>query len=104
MNVESRALTHARQWLVQRMHQTYFGTMHNLIVRDGEPVLNPPPKIKQAFKLGGKRNPPKIVSRSFTLKDQHVELFDLMDAKQNGVISKLTIHDGLPFLVEWEAD
>ena len=104
MNVDSKTLTQSRQWLVQRMHQTHFGTMHNLIVRDGEPIIDPPPKIKQAFKLGSRRHAPKIVSRAFTLKEQHIELFDLMESKQNGVITTLMIQEGLPFLVEWEVD
>lgn len=104
MNAQTTNLTPAKRWLVQRIHQTYFGTMHNLVVRDGEPIIDPPPKTKQAFKLGGKRNPPKVVSREFALKEQHLELFDLMDSKQNGIITKLTIQEGLPFLVEWEAN
>ena len=33
---------------------------------------------------------------------EHVELFDLMEDKQNGVIEKLIIQDGLPFLAELE--
>jgi len=103
MNVDSKGLTNARQWLVQRMHQMNFGTMHNLVVHDGEPVIDPPPQIKQAFKLGGKRSALKVVPRDFALKEQHCELFDLMDNQQNGVITKLTVQEGLPFLVEWEA-
>jgi hypothetical protein len=78
--------------------------MLDLVIRDGEPVLEPPPKIKQAFKLGSKRNPPKVVPRDFTLKEQHVALFDLMDSKRNGVITKLTIQEGLPFIVVWEVE
>ena len=104
MSVESRTFTPARRWLVQRMHQTYHGTIYNLPVRKGEPLTDPPPKIKQAFKLGGKRQAPKVVARDFALKEQHVELFELLDHKQNGLITKLVIQDGLPFLVEWEDD
>jgi hypothetical protein len=104
MSVDTKTLTSARLWLVKRMHQICYGTMHGLVVRDGEPVSEPPPKTKQAFKLGSKRNPPKVVSRTFVLKQQHLDLFELLDSKQNGVIAKLTIQDGLPFFVEWEVD
>lgn len=104
MIVDSKTLTPAKRWLVHRMHQTYHGTMHNLLVRAGEPVTKPPPKVKQAFKLGGKRSRPKVVPDDFDLKEQHVELLELMDSKQNGTIAKLVIQDGLPFLVEWEDD
>ncbi len=104
MNVNSKKLTQARQWLVKRMHQTHYGTMHNLVVRDGEPIIDPPPRIEQAYKLGSKRNPPKVVSPDFVLKQQHIDLFELMDSKQNGVITKLTIQEGLPFFVKWEVD
>jgi hypothetical protein len=102
MSVDTKNLTPAKRWLVHRMHQTIHGTMHNLIVHDGEPVIDPPPKIKQAVKLGGKRSKPKAVPPDFVLKEQHVELFDLMEDKQNGVIEKLIIQDGLPFLAELE--
>ncbi|MBS0210413.1 MAG: hypothetical protein JSS27_15830 [Planctomycetes bacterium] len=102
--LDTKALTPERRWLLERMHQTNHGTMHNLIVRGGEPVLDPPPKIRQAFKLSGQRSKPRTISREFVLKDQHVELFELMESKQNGVISKLVIQDGLPFLAEWDVD
>ena len=105
MSVNNKtSLTPGRRWLVQRMHNTNFGTMHNLVVREGEPIVTPPPKIKQAFKLGGKYRATKGNARDFTLKDQHEELFELMDRKQNGTITKLVIQDGLPLLVEWEDD
>lgn len=104
MSVDSGTLTAGRRWLVQRMRQLVHGSMHDLVVRDGEPVLHPAPKVKQAFKLGGRRNEPKAVSAEFALKQQHIELFELLDAKRSGRISKLMVQDGLPFLVEWEDD
>lgn len=104
MNVETANLTPAKRWLVHRMHETHHGTMHNLIVRDGEPVMDPPPKIKRAIKLGAKRGQPKAVPPNFFLKEQHVELFDLMADSRNGVIEKLVIQDGLPFLAELEIE
>lgn len=103
MQANTTTLTPAQRWLVQRMHQAFFGTMHDVVVRGGEPVIDPPPKVKEAFKLGTKRNGTKAVSSDFALKEQHIELFDLMEHKQNGTITKLTIQGGLPFLVEWEA-
>lgn len=104
MNRDSKTLTPGRLWLVKRMHQLYYATMHDLVVRDGEPMIDPPPRIEQAFKLGSKRNPPKEVSPNFVLKQQHIDLFELMDSKQNGVITKLTIQEGLPFFVKWEVE
>lgn len=104
MPADTATLTAAKRWLIERMQQTYFGTMRKVVVRNGEPVTDPPPKVKQAFKLGGKRTGRRVVPREFALKEQHVELFALMEAKQNGVITKLSIQEGLPFLVEWEDD
>lgn len=102
MSVNTNTLSPAKRWLMQRMHQTNYGTMHDLIVRDGEPVIDPPPRIKRAFKLGGKRSTPKQVPLDFVLKQEHLALFELMEEQQNGVISKLVIQDGLPFVAEWE--
>jgi hypothetical protein len=104
MSLDSkRSLSPAKRWLVQRMQQIGYGTLYDLPVRDGEPIISPPPKIKQLFKLGSKRSP-KLCSRDAALKQQHIELFDLMEEKRNGRITKLVIEDGLPFSVEWEDD
>lgn len=102
MSLDTKSLTPARRWLVHRMHQTVHGTMHNLVVQNGEPVIDPPPKIKQSVKLGSKRNALKSVSQNFLLKDQHVELFQIMEKTGNGVISKVVIQDGLPFSAEFD--
>ena len=102
MHIDTKTLTPAQRWLVERMHQTHFGTIHDMLVRDGEPVIDPPPKVKQAFKLGGKRNGCKVVPLEFALKEQHIELFELIEKKRNGLITKLSVQEGLTFLVEWE--
>ena len=33
MSTQTKNLTQAKRWLVHLMHQTYFGTMQNLLVR-----------------------------------------------------------------------
>jgi hypothetical protein len=104
MSVDTTTLTPAKLWLVRLMHELQYATMHDLVVCDGDPMSDPPPKIEQAFKLGSKRNPAKVVSEDFALKHQHIQLFELMEDKQNGVIKKLTVQDGLPFFVKWKVE
>ena len=76
----------------------------NLVISCGFRAEKRVMKIKQTYKLGGRRSAPKVARRDFALKEQHLDLFDLMEDKRHGIITKLTIHDGLPSWMECEED
>lgn len=97
-NVFLSSLPPDRRGLLQLMQHMNFGRVERLLVRDGQPVLDPPPRQFLEIKIGGENGPrPEIVAGDFLLKQQVVELFDYLDKLQNGVIDVLEIKHGLPF-------
>lgn len=80
------------------MQQLNFGHFKDLVVRDGDPVLDPPPIKIREHKFAGENGPrPELATDDFLLKQQAVELLAFFDELQNGVIDLLEIKHGLPF-------
>ena len=87
-----------RRRLLKRMQQINFGRIENLVIRNGQPVLSPLPRIIREVKFGGENGPrPEASIEDFALKAQVVELLRYMDELQDGVIGVLEIKHGLPF-------
>ena len=64
-----RDLSPGRQRLVELMQQIQFGRIHDLPVRGGEPVFEPPPRAVKTVKIAGRNAPrprrqPPILSSS----------------------------------------
>jgi len=92
------SLSPLRRRLVEEMQCMNFGRIEELAVRDGDPVLDPSPRIVREFKLGGEQRAPSEDSpEEFVLKAQCVDLFRHMDELRDGAIDVLTIKNGLPF-------
>lgn len=86
--------------LAQRL---YFGTIHNLHVRDREPVLDPPPRVVRRKKNGGVNQPrPQADSSDFALKREWVDFFHDLDLIGDGVILLIEVSHGLPIIHEYE--
>lgn len=101
--VKFDSLSPTRKSLVRLMQETGFGRLEGLVIRAGEPALDPPPRIIRTLKLGGDNRPrPEVAKRNFILKAQVVELFQCMDKMQNGVIAVIEVKHGLPFKMEIE--
>ena len=99
------ALSPARARLVELIQSLNFGRIEALAVRDGEPVLDPPPRVVREIKFGGENGPrPEAAKSDFALKAQVLELFDRMEAMGNGMISCLEVKNGLPFRMTIEED
>jgi hypothetical protein len=98
-------LPHSRRRLVEIMQQISFGRIEGLIVRDGEPVFEPPPRIIRDVKLGAEADAPRGFRGDFALKNQVVDLFEYLTRTQNGTIECIEVKHGLPFrlLVEHPA-
>jgi hypothetical protein len=80
---------------MQRMN---FGRIEALVVRNGQPVLTPPPTMIREHKFGAENGPrPELGAADFLLKQQVIELFDFFDELRDGVIDVLEIKHGLPF-------
>ncbi|MFO0839076.1 MAG: hypothetical protein U1D55_11200 [Phycisphaerae bacterium] len=81
--------------LFQRLN---FGKIEQLIVRNGQPVFEPLPRIVREHKFGGENGPrPECALAEFSLKPQARELFDALADMRDGVIERIEIQRGLPF-------
>jgi hypothetical protein len=80
------------------MQSLNFGRIEGLAILNGQPVLDPPPRVVREAKFGGDNGPrPEASVAEFLLKAQVVELFQQLDRIGNGTIAVLEIKHGLPF-------
>jgi hypothetical protein len=96
--VGSTSLSQPRQQLIVLMQTIGFGQILGLVVKGGEPVLDPPPEIVREVKLGPRKDiwtgNPNV---NCALKVPVVQLFAQLDLLGTGTIEMLEVHDGLPF-------
>ncbi len=94
-----RQLSPARQALLRLLQRINFGQIIDLVVRDCQPVLDPPPQVEYEFKFPGDNGPrPEFDTANFTLKKEIIDLFALFDRLKTGTIRLLRVKNGLPFL------
>ena len=97
-NVAKTSLTPSQQKLLTEMQRINYGRIERLVVRRGQPVLTPPPRIIREIKFGGENGPRMEVGKpDFTLKAQVRDMFAQLEALGDGVIPCLEIQRGLPF-------
>ena len=97
MNTEKGALSPAKGRLLKLMEDIGFGTIANLVVNQGEPIFEPPPKIITLIKFGIKHNREPINKTSI-----REEFLAHLDNLKNGMIHSLEIKKGLPFSMKLE--
>lgn len=97
-------LSPVRRRLLERMQRIDFGRIEGLVVREGEPVLDPPPRMMREIKFGGEEGLRRREPRSddFALKAQVVEFFEFLDHLGSGTVERLEVKHGLPFRVNVE--
>ncbi len=84
--------------LVEMMQTVNFGRIEGLVIRDGQPVFAPRPRVVREIKFGAENGPrPEVAKVDFALKTEVRELFAQMEALGDGVISSLEVKHGLPF-------
>jgi len=90
-----------RRRLVHLMQQINFGRIEGLRIRDGDPVLDPLPRIVREVKFPGDNGPrPEAESGDFTLKRQVQDLLAELDRIGDGVVDVLVVKHGLPFSMQ----
>ena len=83
---------------MRQMQEIKFGRIERLAIRNGEPLLDPPPRIVREVKFGGENAPLlEKVSATFALKSQVIDLFRQLDGMTSGQIEVLEVKHGLPF-------
>jgi hypothetical protein len=91
-------LTRGRRSLLELFRELSFGRLEVLVVRNGDPVLEPPPRIVRQVRFGaGDDSQVMPYVADYQLKQQVIKLFDCFDRIQNGVVDALEIQNGLPF-------
>jgi len=91
--------------LIEWMQRINFGRIEGLVGREGEPVLDPPPRVVREVKFGGEKGPrPEAAKKDFALKMQVRELLARIEAMGDGVIHSLEVKHGLPFKMTVEED
>ncbi len=92
------SLPDSHRHLVELMQRVNFGRIEQLVIADGEPVFDPPPRIIREIKFSAENGPrPEVAIEDFALKAQVLELFGSFDQLRDGVIEILEIKHGLPF-------
>lgn len=92
------SLPPAGERLVRLMQELNFGQVRDLVVRDGEPVFDPPPRVVREVKFGGENGPrPEAAKADFALKVQVRELFAQLEALGDGLVECIEVKHGLPF-------
>ncbi len=98
------SLSSERRALGDLMRKTWYGRILNLEIKDGEPVLQPRPRVIRERKFGAQDDGALAApSDDFLLKKRVRELFEEMDRLQHGVILRLEIKEGLPWQMEWDS-
>jgi hypothetical protein len=93
-------LSPARRRLLEAHQRVNFGEIRGLRIHNGEPVFDPPPRLIYTIKLGGDNGPrPELEVNDFALKATVIELFWQLDRIGDGVIDRIEVRHGLPFLM-----
>lgn len=99
--MNKRQVSRPAQWLIRECQSINFGRIENLPIRNGDPVLDPLPKVTREVKFGGDNKPrPESELNDFPLKQQVQEMLEELDRTGNGMIEVLIVKHGLPFLMQ----
>ena len=91
-------LSDAQVRLIELMQRINYGRIEGLSVCDGQPIMDPPPRVIREIKFGGDNGPrPEAAKSDFALKAQVRDLFAQLEALGDGVIPCIEIQRGLPF-------
>ena len=95
--VTKAALSPARLALIALLQTVNFGTIEDLVLHEGEPVLGTVPRLIRTIKIGSRDNGPRseIDRNDFVLKAKIVELFQHFDRIGNGRVT-IRVQHGLP--------
>jgi hypothetical protein len=91
-------LSEPRKNLIDLMQRLKFGRIERLVVRDGEPVLDPAPRIVRDIKIGGEKGSShELDNQDFALRSQEVEMLEHLSRLRDGTLDVVEVKHGLPF-------
>lgn len=92
------SLSQPKARLVELMQRINFGSIEKLVIKKGDLLFDPPPRVVREVKFGGENGPrPEAAKQDFALKAQVRDLFAQIEAMGDGVIHCLEVKHGLPF-------
>jgi len=83
------------------MHEMQYGSIRNLPIVGGEPVLQQAKVIRR--RNLAKQSTVKPVNKNFYLKASHLQLLKLLDEIGDGVLDMISFREGLPCELEHSA-
>ena len=96
--VTKSSLPEPHRQLLELMQHVNFGRIERLVIDEGQPLLEPRPRVVREFRFPGENGSrPEAAIEDFSLKAQVVELFRSFDEMRDGLIDVLEIKHGLPF-------
>lgn len=101
--ISKSTLSKAQSDLVGLLQRLNFGRIEGLIIRSGEPVFDPAPRVVQKLKMGGDNGPrPEAALQDFWLKRNTVEMLQAIASLGDGEVLAIEVKHGLPFSMEVE--
>lgn len=92
-----------RQWLVETMQNIGFGEITFTVNEGGDPVRDPPPRIRRQRRLtGANHRRPECTLRDFILKGRLLKLFRELRDTPAGTVVIIRVQEGLPYTVMLE--
>lgn len=99
-----KALTPARRDLLALFQRVNFGRVERLVVRSGQPVLDPAPEAVQLLKFPGDNDRRREADAGdFALKAEVVAFFAALDELGTGMLERVEVRHGLPITAEVRA-
>jgi hypothetical protein len=85
---------------VRLCQATNYGYINQLLVKDSEPVLTPPPSVLLDVKLDSDEGPrPELELTDFVLSREVIRLIDLLDEVTYGHIDRIEVRAGIPLRI-----
>ena len=90
--------TNAERELIRIMRETQFGSIANIRLAGGQPVIGKHTDVSKEYKLSGVEPRREVISEDgYLAKPQVRTMFERFRAIDGGVIERLEVRDGLPF-------
>lgn len=90
-------LSPARQDLIRLCQNVVYGQLLGIGIKQGDPVLDPPPIVLIDIKLDSIDDArPEVALPDFVLREEIVRLVERLDYLCNGVIDRLEVRAGIP--------
>lgn len=101
--VSKSSLSAAQGRLVELLQNLNFGRIEGLHVKAGEPKFEPAPRVLRKLKIGGDNGPRSETNlQDFWLKQQTVEMLEVIAEFGEGEVLSIEVKYGLPFAMELE--